>query len=371
MSARSRPTLALARRPPWKDPHHASTTTPGQSNHPAGALRRRPSSCSPPPKREPPTDLTPRAAKTGLRCNAAYATYKGALEREKAGHLREAREMVLSCADTSVCAGLAPKCRAKYLQLGSDMPSIVPLVTDETGEPRVDVEVRIDGSLLTSKLDGKGLPVDPGLHELTFTADGKVFDTEKVMVVDGQRNRPVSVAMGGRDRAAVKHAAPAVDVAAASPPAGTPAPSATSKAAEPAAAEPVVASADTTEAPARAATRGFALPRSPVPYVVATVGLAGIAAGALLTYWGKKDNDALLAECGQTQACQPSSVDHIRTMYVAADISIGAGVVALGVATWIFATSHSTEDKPAARSAYVVDVHPTSTGAVASVAGSF
>jgi hypothetical protein len=310
------------------------------------------------------------AGKDKTGCTAAYATYKGALEREKAGHLREAREMVLSCADSAACPALAPKCRAKYAQLGSDMPSIVPVVTDESGAPRVDVEVRIDGTVLTSKLDGKGLPVDPGLHELAFSADGRVFDTEKVMVVDGQRNRPISVAMGGKGRPAAKRAAPAVDVPPAPLPASDPGPSTTSKTPDTSPADPVAASTETTGAP-RATTGGFALPRSPVPYVVAGVGLAGIAAGALLTYWGKKDNDSLLAECGQTQACQQSSVDHIRTMYVAADISIGAGVVALGVATWLFATSHGPEDKPAARSAYVVDVHPTSTGAVASVAGSF
>ena len=101
-------------------------------------------------------------AKEKGACTAAYTAYKSAIDAEKAGHLREARETLRTCAEATACAGLAPKCAAKYTQLGADMPSIVPIVADDTGTPRADVEVRMDGQMLTSKLDGKGIPVEPG-----------------------------------------------------------------------------------------------------------------------------------------------------------------------------------------------------------------
>ncbi len=305
-------------------------------------------------------------AKEKSACTAAYTAYKSAIDAEKAGHLREARETLRTCAEATACAGLAPKCAAKYTQLGADMPSIVPIVADDTGTPRADVEVRMDGQMLTSKLDGKGIPVEPGLHELTFSADGKVVGTQKVLVVEGQRNRTVSVVIGGGEKSSPKAtagASPAANDAPRSAQASAPEDTSPGKGDD---AEGPVSSPAEKAAPGR-----FAMPHSALPYVLAGVGVAAVGAGALLTFWGKKDNDQMGADCGQTQTCLQSSVDHVKTLYIASDISVGAGVVALGVATWLFASSRSTEEKPAPRSAYVFDVQPTRTGAVASVSGAF
>src|SRR6202011_4498491 len=78
--------------------------------------------------------------------------------------------------------------------------------------PRVDVQVRVDGKILTSTLDGKALPVEAGLHEYTFATDRGVFATEKVMIAEGEQNRKIEVSMGG---VAVPRTAPAAAVAAA------------------------------------------------------------------------------------------------------------------------------------------------------------
>jgi hypothetical protein len=105
-------------------------------------------------------------------------------------------------------------------------------------------------------------------------------------------------------------------------------------------------------------------------YLLGGAGALGLGAGALLTYWGKTDNDAL-SQC--TPNCQPSSVDHIRRMYLAADLSFGAGGAALGVATLLFATSHPGEGaaKAPVKAAYGVDVRPTRSGALALFEGAF
>src|SRR5882757_389575 len=77
------------------------------------------------------------------------------------------------------------------------------------------------------------------------------------------------------------------------------------------------------EAPAQVAEE----PRStggagPFPYLIGATGLAAIGAGTLLMVWGRKDNTAL-AQC--SPSCQPSSVDRVRKLYTAADISFGVG----------------------------------------------
>jgi hypothetical protein len=297
-------------------------------------------------------------------CTVALTAYKHGVEANKAGHVREARSSFAACTEATACGGLVPKCRALYDKLGAEMPSVVPIVTDENGAPRVDVEVKVDGELLTSQLDGRGLPVEAGLHEFVFSTDKGVIATEKVMVAEGQRNRPIAVTIGGAKVASVAAVTvPSQPVVA------------EAKAPESEKATPGTAS---TQDEARSTARGersgggdWAMPRSVFPYVLGGVGLAGVAAGGLLTFWGNKDNTDLQTSCSPT--CKKSSVDHIKTMYVAADISFGVGAAALAVTTFLFATSRSTESaaKPPSHEALSVDVHPTKSGAFASLSGAF
>ena len=109
-------------------------------------------------------------------------------------------------------------------------------------------------------------------------------------------------------------------------------------------------------------------------YLFGGVGLAGLGAGGLLTYWGKTDN-AALAQC--TPNCQPASVEHIRRLYFAADLSFGGGAALVGLSTLLFATSHGSEPAPKAtakdrpRRSLVFDVRPARSGAFATVHGVF
>jgi hypothetical protein len=306
---------------------------------------------------------TPASAKDSKRvCTPAYVAYKSAVEQVKVGHVHEANELLQTCIE-STCGGLIPKCRALHDKLVSQMPTVVPVVTDETGAPRVDVQVKVDGQLLTSKLDGIGLPVEAGVHEFTFATDGGVCAAQKVMVVEGQRNRLITVSMHPAEQSTQKPAAASEAV---------PVEATASSAKGPSYAplhEEAGVEAPSHDSTTRESTNGgrWAPPRSAFPYILGGVGLAGVGAGALLTFWGNKDNSDLQAQCNPS--CKQSSVDHIRTMYVAADISLGAGAAALAVTTWLFASSRASE-KPS-KAATVVEVHPTSSGAFASVSGAF
>src|SRR5262245_26706703 len=80
----------------------------------------------------------PERAKDRPACASAF---KAAKELEEGSHLRRAKEMLLSCAKPSCGALLRQQCASHYAQLEADIPSVVPLVTDESGEPRVDVQV--------------------------------------------------------------------------------------------------------------------------------------------------------------------------------------------------------------------------------------
>jgi len=311
-----------------------------------------------------------RAAGKKAACMPAYTAYKSGVEHEKAGQLSDARSLYNQCATNDVCPGLVPKCKAAYERLASQMPTVVPVVTDENGAPRVDVQVKVDGQVLTSHLDGKALPVETGVHEFTFATDKGVFATEKVMIVEGMHNREIAVSMGG------KPAAPA--------PAAQPQPTAPVAQAE-TKPDPAEKASDTNEAshdsspapqPTVVVTSGeWAMPKSAFPYILGGVGVAGLVGGGLLTMWGNQDNNQL-SQCRPSSTslgCSQATMDHIRTLYVASDIAYGVGAASLAVTTFLFATSRSQKvDKPATQAqALAVGVGPIPAGAAASVSGSF
>lgn len=132
------------------------------------------------------------------------------------------------------------------------------------------------------------------------------------------------------------------------------------------AAPPVVPGAvGTVETPVRSEQRSRA---SVVPALVfGGAGVAALASGFLLAHWARND-EARLDQCAPN--CKQYRVDHVSDLYLAADITLGVGVVGLGAATWFyFAREGSAE--PVAPSSPRVDVTPTARGAKATLRGVF
>jgi hypothetical protein len=261
---------------------------------------------------------------------------------EQAGHLREAKGMALECAQ-DVCGELiSQQCRTRHQLLEEEMPSIVPTAVDEQGKPLLEVEVRVDGTLLTTHIDGQGLTLDPGLHEFSFSAQNRVPAVEKLLIVQGERNRRISVVL----RSASNQPSPSADAAPAS------APQAAAPAAAPAAPQPVVM--QTAVEPHRHVS-GWT-------YVVGGVGVASLGASIALATWGHTDFQ-LLDECSPN--CKQESVDHVRHLYIAADVTLIAGVVSLGVATWLYFSTPVTAEPRADQALNSFDLRPAPGGAFA------
>jgi hypothetical protein len=294
-------------------------------------------------------------AKDKRACKVAY---KQAVAREQAGRLREAKELLSSCS-RAACGGVQKKCNARAAQLNGDIPSIVPVVTDDGGVSRTDVQVRMDGELLATRLDGSALFVDPGMHEFSFSTTEKgTFATQRIAIVQGQRNRTIAVALHTDKRTLAASTTPSEPKTALEPGADQSGPTKTASEKSSVGYE---ATPEATE-PERTSSGG----PGAVPYVIGGAGLAAVGAGALMTLWGKKDNDKL-GTCSPN--CSQGSVDHVRNLYTAANVSIGLGIAAIGVSAYLFATSGPSKEKP--KSAYLVDVQPAPSGAFASVSGSF
>lgn len=298
-----------------------------------------------------------REAKENRACTSAY---KQAKKQEQDNQLRAAEKSWLACAKASCSTFLQHECTFHHAQIQADIPSIVPVVTDAAGAPVTDAQVTMDGQLLTSKIDGRALAIDPGVHEFAFRNGSGLLATEKIVITQGQRNRLVTISLrpGGRE-AQVQAQAQAQDNSAASATTGEIKPAVLERSAAPA--ESLI------ESPPAGKT-GPAGSRSVAPYLLGTVGVAGLAGFGVLTYWGRKDNDRL---AGCSPNCMPGSLDHIKRLYLGANIALGVGIAALVGATWVALASGPSKEDAASHGRYAFGLAPTASGATASFAGAF
>jgi hypothetical protein len=299
-----------------------------------------------------------QAAGSGAERRSCMMSYKAAEVHATASHLRYAKVLMLKCARPVCGAAIRRVCILRAAQLQEDIPTVVPMI--KGGATPENVRFTMDGELLTSTLDGSAVSVDPGAHDFSFATVEGVLGTESVVIVQGQRNRPIAITFKGAAAPSPKEVAAGDDLAealAALPPA--PRKPAARPAADP---ERLVEAAPPPVEP-RASGRSVG------PYLLGVVGLAGVGGYALLTYWGRQDN-ALLAQC--TPACPQASVDHVRRRYLEADISLAAGGAVLAASTvWLLLRSGPSSAEGKARASYSLDVQPADRGAVARVAGLF
>ena len=336
---------------------------------------------------------------------ACVAALDHAKEQERTGSLLEAKDLFFSCARAPCAEFVRRQCAARHAKLEADTPTVVFVVTDSSGAARPDVQVRVDGSQLEGPLDGHPVEIDPGFHDFSFIANGHVFANQRVLVVQGQRNRFVTALMGANaehqpaaDQPSELAEAPVPPVQALRPPVSTtPARPAhrTGAARAPSVARTTTKTTGKTAADADAPGAG-AGPAKPaegpgaelaeeepetgrpargglvrrMPWLLAGVGVASLGAGALLTTWGRRDNDQL-AVC--SPGCNPNDVRHIRRLYLGADVAFGVGIAAIAAGYWLYALGHagSAGADAAGETALRLDLAPTRAGGLASVSGRF
>ncbi len=178
----------------------------------------------------------------------------------------------------------------------------------------------MDGNPVATKLDGRAIPVDPGEHHLRFTHEGDAPIEQTAVVREREKGRSVVVEFGA-DKGEDKTPAPAPE-------------------------------------------RG----RSILPYVFGGVG--AIATGSFLYFGisGSSDAGNLRSTCAPR--CSDSAVSDVRRKLLIADISLGVGVVSLGVAAalLLFGGHHDEPEPPAPVS---LDIVPVAGGHVATLRGRF
>jgi hypothetical protein len=267
------------------------------------------------------------SAANPLTCAQAY---EKAQEEKTAGQLNAAIGHLKSCIDSSCAQFIREDCRRWMDQTESALPSVV-FSARQDGKDLTNVEILCDGNLLTGTLDGKALPIDPGLHQFTFNVPGLAPVARQLLVREGEHNRIIDVELSRPHRSG-ESMSPSTSVKTALP-------------------------------PPRTGTNALA-------YGLAGVGTLGVAGFTMFAILGNNRQGELERSCAPN--CQSSQVDSVRTKYMIADTCLGVGLVSLGLATYLFMTNHG-EGAPEHQQTTSISFIPQSTGAggVLQLSGSY
>jgi hypothetical protein len=271
--------------------------------------------------------VTPRLPSTGLallllgasvaEARAADVCLSAPVEGQKlqrAGSLLRARERFAQCAQKACPPQIVQDCTQWVQDVEHALPSVVVAARDAQGKDVVDARISIDGQPPIA-LTARAIELDPGRHHFVFSHGPDPEVSIDALLGEGEKDREIRATLGGEAVAAPR-----------------PAP------------ESIQASAPDRPVP-------------PAALITGAVAVAGLGVFGVLGTMGvvRRGNDHCATGC---LAADKSSVD---ADFVGADVGLGVGLVAAGVATWLYLAwpkgSHPTTA--------VFDLTPTRTGALA------
>jgi hypothetical protein len=258
------------------------------------------------------------------------SSYGEAQRLRRDGKLREAREQLILCSQVSCPASLRNECVPWLSEVEATMPSIVVEARDLQGRETSAVKIFVDGKLLAERADGRSIDIDPGEHSVRYELDNKSIE-DTVVVREGEKARKVRVDFSKLA------AAPPTSSSSAAPLLAPP------QEPKPERKQPIAA------------------------YALGGVGALALGSFAIFGLSGKSKQNDLMSNCAPN--CAQSDVSTMRTRYLIADISLGVGVVSLGVATWLY-LSRAKPTPPPSSSAWL-DVSPAPGGGHLTLRGGF
>jgi hypothetical protein len=235
--------------------------------------------------------------------NTCATAYEQAQEFRADGKLRQARKALEACVQPTCSEFVRTECGRWLSEVEASMPSLVLVVKKGDKELEV-VRVLYDDEPIKESLDGKAVPVDPGQHTLQFLTDEAQPTSLKIVIREGEKNRQVVVELPSDNERRS-------NVDAKTEPKNLPAPQGSS--------------------------------RTWLPYAFGGVALLGVSGFVAFGLMGNSEYAERERTCGHT--CSDAEVQSVRTKYYLADVSLGVGLVSLGVASYLFITSNHGEQK--------------------------
>jgi hypothetical protein len=231
------------------------------------------------------------AEPAGAAC--VQASEKGLDARDR-GALRAARAHFVTCAADTCPKPMRVDCARWLDEVDANLPSIVVGAKDAHGGDLFDFRVKVDSEAVEDVQSGRPIVLDPGPHVVRFER-GRPPAVEvrevKVLLRTGERNRAVLATMetaGTSDKPEKKDDARSSSVPAAS-------------------------------------------------WVFGGLGVLALGGFGTFAVLGAQEKARLRTAC--SPGCTDADVSALRTDYLVADISLGVGIVALGLATYFLLTN--------------------------------
>lgn len=228
--------------------------------------------------------------------SACATVAEQAQELRKAHKLRDAQQKFLICAQPN-CPGVV---RTDCIQWLSDvdkaMPSVVIRASGSSNNELIAVRTWVDGAILSDKLDGLARPVDPGIHNFRFEADGMRPIEQQIVIREGEDRRMLAVQFNSISSAP----------------------------------------SDSTFLDSSQSGTARTQPLPVLPLVFGGVGLVALGSFAYFGVNGRGEAADLASGCGATKTCSDEQIDHVRRKLQLADISLGVSLVSFAIATWMF-----------------------------------
>lgn len=226
-----------------------------------------------------------RAAPSSEQCAKSAET--GQQERDE-GKLASAKTSFIACGDEA-CPGFIREDCLRWLQaLEANIPTFSFRVKDARGIELTGAAIQMDGKDLGAK-EGRLQSADPGKHLFSFSLPGYQPVELPITVREGEKNRTIDVEL-----------------------------------------LPLVAPVPTAPVVLLPQGRGFPV----VPAVLTGVAIAGGVTFAVLASSAKSQRDELRSTCGPN--CELGAGDPITSKLIVANVALGLGVAALGVAVVTF-----------------------------------
>ena len=224
-----------------------------------------------------------------------------ALRAQKKPHA--AREKFVSCARVECPTVVRKECGEQVALVEKDAPTVVLEARDEAGADATAVKVAMDGSPIASRLTGAAVDVEPGEHLFRFERDdGKAIE-QRVLIVEGDKNRKVLAEFA-----------------------------------------PLVAKPPPSDAVVPPSHEPKKVPV--IAYVLGGVSIAAFGSFAFFALSGKGAEHELASSC--SPKCSDGELAPIKRDYLIADVSLGIGValaavtVLLALPAWTDSSTSST-----------------------------
>jgi hypothetical protein len=240
------------------------------------------------------------------------------------GKLQAARDRLLFCGSDRCPPLVRQDCTQWTTEVLRSMPTVVFGARDAGGHDVPGVRVLVDGVQVADQLDGRSVPIDPGMHTVRFESPSTQALEQQVLVRAGEKDRPVAVVF---------------------PASG---------------ARPSLAPGSTTDSSATDRGAVESPGPSPLAWVFGGVGLAALGGALALDLSVKSDADKLRASCGAT-GCPSDRVDPLVVRQDLAGVALGVGVASALVATYFFVFRRASA--PSSGASVTWDVLPSLRGA--------